>query len=154
MFLFFSNKDEIITFSHILPYFPNTNIVINRIKRKVTDEMIEIYIYIDYILVFASYLISDNLIPENRTSPANPANIRKTCVQRRPSVFDVGPTLYKCYTNVLCLLVCHSPLSSYRREPVFVLHPAPPGDLDLCTYLLGFAATCWMLKIYINKTNI
>ena len=22
----------------------------------------------------------------------------------RPNVFDVGPTLYKCYTNVLCLL--------------------------------------------------
>ena len=24
-----------------------------------------------------------------------------TFVQRRPNVFDVGPTLYKCYTNVL-----------------------------------------------------
>ena len=28
-----------------------------------------------------------------------------TFVQCRPNVFDVGPTLYKCYTNVLCLLV-------------------------------------------------
>ena len=28
-----------------------------------------------------------------------------TFVQRRPNVFDVGPTLYKCYTNALCLLV-------------------------------------------------
>ena len=27
-----------------------------------------------------------------------------TFLQRRPNVFDVGPTLYKCYTNVLCLL--------------------------------------------------
>ena len=27
-----------------------------------------------------------------------------TFVQRRPNVFDVGPTLYKCYTNVVCLL--------------------------------------------------
>ena len=27
-----------------------------------------------------------------------------TFVQRRPNVFDVGPTLYKCYTNVLCFL--------------------------------------------------
>ena len=27
-------------------------------------------------------------------------NICKTFVQRRPNVFDVGPTLYKCYTNV------------------------------------------------------
>ena len=26
-----------------------------------------------------------------------------TFAQRRPNVFDVGPTLYKCYTNVLCL---------------------------------------------------
>ena len=27
-----------------------------------------------------------------------------TIVQRRPNVFDVYPTSYKCYTNVLCLL--------------------------------------------------
>ena len=25
-------------------------------------------------------------------------------IQRRPNVFAVGPTLYQCYTNVLCLL--------------------------------------------------
>ena len=25
-------------------------------------------------------------------------------VQRRPNVFDASPTLYKSYTNVLCLL--------------------------------------------------
>ena len=31
-------------------------------------------------------------------------NICITIVQRRPNVFGVGPTLYKCYTNVLCLL--------------------------------------------------
>ena len=31
-------------------------------------------------------------------------NICITFVQCRPNVFDVGPTLYKCYTNVLCLL--------------------------------------------------
>ena len=31
-------------------------------------------------------------------------NIYVTFVQRRPNVFDVGQTLYKCYTNVLCLL--------------------------------------------------
>ena len=31
-------------------------------------------------------------------------NICIAFVQRRPSVFDVGPTLYKCYTNVSCLL--------------------------------------------------
>ena len=31
-------------------------------------------------------------------------NICITFVQRRPNVFDVGPALYKCYTNVSCLL--------------------------------------------------
>ena len=34
-------------------------------------------------------------------------NIRITFIQRRPNVFDVGPTLYKCYANVLCLLGSH-----------------------------------------------
>ena len=33
-------------------------------------------------------------------------NICIPFVQRRPNVLDVGPTLYKCYTNVLCLLRC------------------------------------------------
>ena len=33
-------------------------------------------------------------------------NICITFVQRRPNVFDVGPTLYKCYTKVLCLPGC------------------------------------------------
>ena len=33
-----------------------------------------------------------------------PQNICITFVQRRPNVFDVGPTLCKCYTNVLCIL--------------------------------------------------
>ena len=34
-------------------------------------------------------------------------NICITFVQRPPNVFDVGPALYKCYTNVLCPLgVC------------------------------------------------
>ena len=31
-------------------------------------------------------------------------NICIQFVQRRPNVFDVGPTLYKCYTNIFCLL--------------------------------------------------
>ena len=31
-------------------------------------------------------------------------NIFITCVQRRHNFYDVDPTLYKCYKNVLCLL--------------------------------------------------
>ena len=35
------------------------------------------------------------------SNPANTIfNIRITCVQCRPNVFDVDPPLYKCYTNV------------------------------------------------------
>ena len=34
-----------------------------------------------------------------------------TSVQRRPNVFDVGHTLYKCYINVLYLLGYHHTLS-------------------------------------------
>ena len=45
-------------------------------------------------------------------------NICITFVQRRPNVFDVGATLYKCYTNVLCLLgsprVCHPLIQNSR----------------------------------------
>ena len=37
-------------------------------------------------------------------NPQQTQNICITFVQRRPNVFDAGPTLYKCYTNVLCLL--------------------------------------------------
>ena len=34
---------------------------------------------------------------------SNTQNIFITFVQRRLNVFDVGPTLYKCFTNGLCL---------------------------------------------------
>ena len=38
-----------------------------------------------------------------------------TFVQRRPNVFDVGPTLYKWHTNVLCLLGRHTVLNRINR---------------------------------------
>ena len=46
--------------------------------------------------------------------PQQTQNICITFAQRRPNVFDIGPKLYKCYTNVLCLLGrCRS--ASQRR---------------------------------------
>ena len=36
--------------------------------------------------------------------PSKHKSICITFVQRRPNVFDVGPTLYRCYINVLYLL--------------------------------------------------
>ena len=43
------------------------------------------------------------LFPERATYQQT-QNICITFIQCRPNVFDVGPILYKCYTNVLCLL--------------------------------------------------
>ena len=42
----------------------------------------------------------------SRVTSQQAQHICTTFVQRRPNIFDVGPTLYKCYTNVLCLLGC------------------------------------------------
>ena len=39
-----------------------------------------------------------------RVEPRKHKTFCITCIQRRPNVFDVGPTLDTCYTNVLCLL--------------------------------------------------
>ena len=47
------------------------------------------------------------------TPPTHPSqqiqNICITFIRCRINVEDVGPTLYKCYTNVLCLLGCTTP---------------------------------------------
>ena len=48
--------------------------------------------------------------------PQQTQNICRTFIQCRPNVFDVGPTLYESYTNVLCLLgLAHnkSPLTTW-----------------------------------------
>ena len=51
-------------------------------------------------LVFAG--MHNRIIPAMITQQTQ--NICILFIQDRPNVFDVGPTLYKCYTNVLCLL--------------------------------------------------
>ena len=49
-------------------------------------------------------------------------NIFIAFVQCRPNVFDIGPTLYKCYTNVLCLLGWYSSLAwSWKCQRNFQL---------------------------------
>ena len=58
-------------------------------------------------------------------------NIRITLIQRRPNVFDVGPTLYKCYTNVLCLLVCGN---EYRPLSLISIHANNNVILDHMLY--------------------
>ena len=46
--------------------------------------------------------------------------------QRRPNVFDVGPTLYKCYTNDLC---------SLERYTVHVMNPKTKQLYNICPML-------------------
>ena len=49
-------------------------------------------------------------------------NICITFIQRRPNVFDVGPTLYKCYTNVLCLLGTELQISIAQLLSAYILY--------------------------------
>ena len=56
-------------------------------------------------------------------------NICIPVVQRRPSVGDVGPTLYKCYTNILCLLGMLSFKTCERRSAQRVA----PGEINVNT---------------------
>ena len=63
-----------------------------------------------------------------------------TFVQRRPNVFDVGPTLYKYYTNVLCLLDdCAVTIMTLQYTAVIIsqsVSSTPSGSLCLQGTLL------------------
>ena len=48
----------------------------------------------------------DNHINQKIAQSQQTQNIFRSFVQRRLHVFDAGPTLYKCYTKVLCWLRC------------------------------------------------
>ena len=58
-------------------------------------------------------------------------NICITFVQRRPNIFGVGPTLLKCYTNVLCLLGYYHACEVYKDNlgdiNVAVMRPITRG---------------------------
>ena len=62
-------------------------------------------------------------------------NICITFVQRRPNVFDVGPTLYKYYTNVLCFTGFAHLYHVYqrlKRTKKGVLWEDPAASRSLC----------------------
>ena len=56
------------------------------------------------------YFVYNNTMKSTRlkigSHPGKHKNNCLTFVERRPNVFDVRPTLYKLYTNGLCLLGC------------------------------------------------
>ena len=66
-------------------------------------------------------------------------NICTAFVQRRLYIFDVGPTLYKCYTNVLCLLgYCYK--AAFKMTTVITV-PFPSKQLllfDIACTIRGF----------------
>ena len=64
-----------------------------------------------------------------------PESICVTFVQCRSNVFDVGPTLYKCYTNVWL------PLDSEACIPVWISTAVPPLLPPLSVWLAGSHST-------------
>ena len=61
--------------------------------------------------------------------PQQTQNICITIIQRRPNVFAVGQTLYKCYTNALCL-VRHT-----RQTRAIDTMLIREGGLEHCFYI-------------------
>ena len=63
-------------------------------------------------------------------------NICITFVQRRPNVFDVGPALNKCYTNVWCLLggICRKRAVTTTPWPVITGDTISPVTSRICIH--------------------
>ena len=89
------------------------------------DKMM--FIHLKRTRLFHVWLIKLSLLPQHVSMPSGyetycwhtgdlfPANTKHciTFIQRRPNVEDVVPTLYKCYTNVLCLMGCLLTVTGY-----------------------------------------
>ena len=61
-----------------------------------------------------------------------PKKTQKICItfaQCRPNVFDVGPTLYKCYTNLLCLLGLVSEDNGYYNDVMYMIGDTHEQDV-------------------------
>ena len=76
-------------------------------------------------------------------------NIWITLIHHRSKVFHVGPALYKCYTNALCLL---GGLISVPLCAAALLHP---DNITVCMSLpslwsvLPCCLSCWSLALYV-----
>ena len=64
----------------------------------------------------------------NQDISSKTQNICITFVQRQPNVFDVGPILYKCYTNMLCLMGLHV---MYQEHLIRILMRMTPSSYFL-----------------------
>ena len=77
------------------------------------------------------------------TIQANTKHLYITFIQRRPNVSDVGPTLHKCYTNVLCLLGCRDSWQSSSALVAFFISISVYGGEEKL-YLLGTLAPLFL----------
>ena len=68
-------------------------------------------------------------------------NITITFIQRRPNMFNVGPTLHKCYTNILCLLGFSQKKES-SRICSFLTAVYPWRDVLGCSRQAGMPCCC------------
>ena len=82
------NPVNIVKYNMILKYNIIVALLTLFLPNKITSETL-----VAYHLTYLMYLA----VPTQQTQ-----DLCITFVQRRPNVFDVGPALYKCYTNVLC----------------------------------------------------
>ena len=82
---------------------------------QIGDDALIVYLYsaVQRLKAVSTYFTSKQILPfvfakrycSQYEGPSQQTqNICITFVQRRPNVFDVSPTLYKCYTNVFRLL--------------------------------------------------
>ena len=75
-------------------------------------------------------------------------NICITFIQCRTNVEDVGPTLYKCYANVLCLLGCLMSRFCLHNTSDFSLLYMLNQQLE---YSPNVYTTWWMLRAFALK---
>ena len=54
---------------------------------------------------------------QTKRLPANTKHLYNTFIQRRPNVFDVGPTVYKCDRYVLRLLGWRNQVVEPTKQP-------------------------------------
>ena len=95
------NKDRI-KINHYSKKVRLSNTVKTNFQNKCIQFIIHVYLFLGVHL--CKFRVLHNPCSSQHLVTQQTQNICITFIQRRPNVFDVGPTLHKCYTNVLCLL--------------------------------------------------
>ena len=89
----------------------------------------------------------DDILRTNVETTQQTQNICITFIQRRPNVFDVGPTLYKCYTNV-CVSWVHGFLPHKHDALTQCWYYVGPPSATLAqrkTSIGSMRGVCWVV---------